>query len=495
MEKNNSDMKMRHDYFGDCIDENTKNRVALLFRSFTYDDEAIIKFISTDFKPLWIKQGGGNYLIFDIEKRKWTPTCVNGFRIFIKFILDNYFYSLQCKGVIFEEKTVFAVEKKLRKLKSIQNDFVTDQPKSWIDFDKKKNILLMDDNKIFNMVTKNIENNQSEYKLTVTLPYKSSILKLTDRDEFCKEYFTSLFNCEETAKVMINIIYSAISGNRIRGFIPLWGEGRNGKSFFLNLISDIFGDWVSTLSEKVFIDSKLSRTHNDEMVAVCQKRIGYITEAPEGGMLKESTIKEITGGDKITIRDLGKTSYEDTPTASLFFACNEPPEFSGSQSIQDRLFAFHFCNRFEKDVNYEDKIKEHYPYFLSYILRTGEIYKGDPPRTANMKSAFDNFKLNSDPLEQYLKETNDYEKYDPDNNEHKEEEFIFNQAVFKSDIIAWSRHTNKNTGKKLEIKTLYPNLESKGYKLLPRTKTIKAPRKGLRRNNEIDSMNPMSRWD
>jgi hypothetical protein len=260
------------------------------------------------------------------------------------------------------------------------------------------------------------------------------------------------------------------------------------------MISDIFGGWVSSLSEKIFIDNGLKTTHNDEIVAVCQIRIGYVAELPEGN-LKESTIKMITGKDKVTIRDLGLSSYEDEPTCSLFFACNKPPKFSGDKAIKDRLFAFYFCNTFDRDVNFEDKLRDHYPYFLSYILRKGEILYSDPPRTENMLEAGKYFKLQSDLIAQYLKETDDYDIFDPNNKDHDEKDFVFNQANFKKDITKWAYHTNKKCKEALQINQLYPQLEKKGYILISRTKSIKNPRKGLRRNNAIDNMDDEERFD
>ena len=471
-------------------DEEIRNKIFnALYTNSRYDEDIISLLSEGEWKRYWIKKNRNEYLIWDIINKEWKETDINGFRRHLSFILCQLLDAGVFGQMMTDEikKKYYDMLKKFKNLKKIQYDFITDSPDIYKVFNKKKNVILFSDNIIYEMDTKKLRKNSYEDKITIKLPYNSSILELTEKDDYCKNYFFSLFNCEETGSVMNNIIYSAISGNRIRGFMPLWGVGRNGKSLFLNMISDIFGDWASSLHQKVLISKKLQSNFNDEMVAVCNKRIGYITEPPSDSELKEDYIKQITGNDKITIRDLNKSSYEDTPTASLFLACNTPPAISSDLAIQDRLFAFHFCNRFEKDENYEIEIKSNYEYFLSFILRTGEIYFKDPPRTENMNSANKYFELQSDVIEQYLLQTSDYEK---DENE------IFNQAEFRRDIMAWANYSRLNQKEKDKLKPslLYASLDKKGYELQKRTSLMKNPRKGLRRTQHADNDDYLERF-
>ena len=316
------------------------------------------------------------------------------------------------------------------------------------------------------------------YNLIGEKKYTSLFKKFGDRDKFCKEYFKSLFNCNKTAKSMINVIYTAISGNKMRYLFILWGEGRNGKSFFLNILNGIFGEWVSPISEKVFIKRNNQSTHNDEMVDCCKKRIGYFCEPPSGSELCEDTIKKISGDDGVTIRDLGKTTYVDTPTITLFMSCNTPPKLSNDTSMQDRLIAFHFCNRFKKDSEKEEELKEHLPYLLSYILRKGKLID-NPKMTDNMREAKNFIEYQSDIVEQYLTDSGDYEK---------DKDSTFNQTTFKKDIMNWAKYTNlkRSDLDKIGMNNLYKTLDKKGYNEVQRTSKIKNRRSGLKRTDKAD---------
>lgn len=448
----------------------------------TKSDECYVKLLTNKFlRDRWYKISKDNYIFFN--DGEWLDKDANGFRSWISSIfyriLEECHVNIKGLGYnLIGEKKYTSLFKKFGELNKIQSLISCNHPSETKDFNKAKNILLFKDNVVFDMKTKETKYQDQSIKMTIKLPFESDILELTDRDKFCKEYFKSLFNCNKTAKSMINVIYTAISGNKMRYLFILWGEGRNGKSFFLNILNGIFGEWVSPISEKVFIKRNNQSTHNDEMVDCCKKRIGYFCEPPSGSELCEDTIKKISGDDGVTIRDLGKTTYVDTPTITLFMSCNTPPTLSNDTSMQDRLIAFHFCNRFKKDSEKEEELKEHLPYLLSYILRKGKLID-NPKMTDNMREAKNFIEYQSDIVEQYLTDSGDYEK---------DKDSTFNQTTFKKDIMNWAKYTNlkRSDLDKIGMNNLYKTLDKKGYNEVQRTSKIKNRRSGLKRTDKAD---------
>ena len=431
-------------------------------------------------RQYWFKKDKDNYIIFNL---KWLEVDSNGFRSWISKILTTFLK--ECRTDKYGTALNKISEEKYKKLymkfgnlNSIQSLISSDHPDNYKHFNKQKNVILFNDSNYYDMKTKEVKELKQHVKMTIEIPFNSDIIKLTDKDEFCSNYFESLFSCKDTAQRMIDIIYTAISGNKLRYLITLWGKGRNGKSIFLNLLDDIFSHWSGPVSDKIFIEKKIQTTHNDEMVAVCKQRIGHFAEPPRGSVLCEDAIKRITGDDGIIVRDLGKTSYKDKPTATLFLACNTPPTFSSEGATQDRLIAFHFCNRFEKDSEYEENLKKHYPYILSYILRTGNLVDNPKP-TENMDKAKEYIEHQSDVIEQYILESGDYEK---------DESGVFNQALFKKDITEWVNYMKLDSSDrdKIKMRSLYETLDKKGYPERARTAMIKKPRTGLKRLNNAD---------
>jgi len=110
-----------------------------------------------------------------------------------------------------------------------------------------------------------------------------------------------------------------------------YGNGKNGKSTFMNMLSMVMGDYATTTSVEALLDVKASgEGASPYMARLPGKRLAMAQEMPEGRRMNESLVKSITGGDRIATRGLYKDVFEFTPTHTLWVSGNHKPRIAGT---------------------------------------------------------------------------------------------------------------------------------------------------------------------
>jgi putative DNA primase/helicase len=104
-------------------------------------------------------------------------------------------------------------------------------------------------------------------------------------------------------------------------FIYCYGGGRNGKSTFLNTIIKIFGDYAGSAPPNLLV-SKRNDPHPTELAFLRKLRMALGGEVKPGERLDEGKLKHLTGGEKITAREMRADFSQFTPTHTLWLAGN-----------------------------------------------------------------------------------------------------------------------------------------------------------------------------
>ncbi len=110
----------------------------------------------------------------------------------------------------------------------------------------------------------------------------------------------------------------------------LWGTGANGKSTFLNVLQELFGDYSCSASTETFM-KKTSEQSND-LARLKGMRLVTTTEVEQGKQMSESLIKQITGEDELTARFLYGEYFSFKPTFKIFMATNHKPKIRGADN-------------------------------------------------------------------------------------------------------------------------------------------------------------------
>jgi len=204
------------------------------------------------------------------------------------------------------------------------------------------------------------------------MQFDNNIKEFQDIDN----YFKSLFsNDTDTLQVFLDVIKTSIAGYRLKNLFLLTGaKGNNGKSTFFELLKNICGNCIDTISKKVIILNAGGSSHlNTELEKLPNIRVGYVCELTDGDTYNIPVIKQIIGGDPMNLRTLNKTDQTIYPSCNLFGLTNQNGNFNNDELFSKRIVIFPFENEFKNDNNFIPKMKALKDYLFNYIIEKGKI--------------------------------------------------------------------------------------------------------------------------
>ena len=139
-----------------------------------------------------------------------------------------------------------------------------------------------------------------------------------------------------------------------------YGTGRNGKSTFLEVISEIFGDYAVNIQPETIMVRQVQAGPTSDIARLKGARFVTSVEPNEGARLNEGLLKQLTGGDKVTASKKYENEFEFTPEFKLWMATNHMPTIRGTDlGIWSRIRLIPFNVQIP-----EEKIDRHLKYKL-----------------------------------------------------------------------------------------------------------------------------------
>ena len=165
--------------------------------------------------------------------------------------------------------------------------------------------------------------------------------------------------------------YSLTGSTQEHAMFFLYGLGANGKTTFLNAITQAAGDYHRTAPIETFTASSIDR-HPTDLAGLRGARLVTAVETEEGRRWAESRIKLLTGGDKIAARFMRQDFFEYIPQFKLIIAGNHKPTLRAvDEAIRRRLNLIPFTVTIppdERDENLPEKLKAELPGILSWMI-------------------------------------------------------------------------------------------------------------------------------
>ena len=210
--------------------------------------------------------------------------------------------------------------------------------------------------------------------------------------------------------------------NREEKFYIIIGSGRNGKSLLMQLHQEVLGNFSCALPVSLITQKRADSSKPvPEVVKMDLKRHCLIKEPDTANIsLNTGIIKELTGNDLISARNLYENDNEFRVASKLMLMTNTLPDvYSDDPAIWDRIrvieFPVHFCDPKDiKDPNIDkpidNTIKSKLPdWKQSYIELLLEYYKKyktqatipEPPEVSN---ATLNYRERNNTLLQFITE-------------------------------------------------------------------------------------------
>lgn len=174
------------------------------------------------------------------------------------------------------------------------------------------------------------------------LPHDSNFMMTricyTDYDTTCGEpklWLKFLNDVCNGDKELINYLQKCV-GYSLSGSIReqcaffIYGIGNNGKSTFLDTISDLMGTYASNVQPETIMVKKNDGGANSDIARLKSSRFVTSVEPNEGVRLNEGLVKQLTGGDKVTCRFLYGKEFEYVPEFKIWIGTNHKPTIRGT---------------------------------------------------------------------------------------------------------------------------------------------------------------------
>ncbi|OFR02168.1 DNA primase [Staphylococcus sp. HMSC066C03] len=271
--------------------------------------------------------------------------------------------------------------------------------------------------------------------------------------------------------------YSLTGSTREQIMFILFGKGRNGKSIFVEVISEILGDYSNNMQAKSLMVKKNDNINTD-IARLSKARFVTSSEPNEGFRFDEGLIKQLTGGDKVTARFLYAEEFEYTPKFKIWVSTNHKPIIRGTDDgIWRRLVLIPFDvqipeEKVDKDLKY--KLLREAPAILNWMAEGAYMWMQEGlAMPEKLKEASKAYRNEMDVIEQFIedecKRVDDgkvkahelyelYKKWADDNENYKMSNKDFGKKM--KEKFEYKRITSGMFYFGLEIPMKYPGLES-----------------------------------
>ena len=153
----------------------------------------------------------------------------------------------------------------------------------------------------------------------------------------------------------------------------LYGIGNNGKSTFIDTISELLGSYASNVQpETVMLRRDGGSGANSDIARLKSARFVMSEEPTEDVRLNEGLVKQLTGGGKVTCRFLYGDEFEYEPEFKIWIATNHKPVIRGTDVgiwRRIRLIPFEVNIPPEKvDKTLKYKLRKELPQILKWAV-------------------------------------------------------------------------------------------------------------------------------
>ena len=267
----------------------------------------------------------------------------------------------------------------------------------------------------------NVQNGTVDLRTGELLPHRKEdyITKISpvfyDSQATCPKFDQFISQIMLDRKGLVDYL-QRMSGYLLTGSIEeqclffLLGDGSNGKSLFLNVLSKLYGDYcLRTGSSTLMKGLRGAGSASPDLARLKGARVVRASELDHGDTFSESLIKDMSGGEKIVCRRLYADYEEYDPQFKIVFAGNHKPRIIGDDlGIWRRFHLIPFdllVTDDNKDPNLESKLFAELSGIFNWaIAGCLEWQKNDLQQPEEVRMAVAEYRRDSSPFELWLEE-------------------------------------------------------------------------------------------
>jgi P4 family phage/plasmid primase-like protien len=351
------------------------------------------------FHSEWYLYGPGHYL-------KYTEQSI---RVMLTAFIKTYIDSNHCvdKHGVALKVTTAVVTNALQALAPMVAVAETVQIPTWLGDDRQLQLValknwLVDLGDLSTNELKVFENSP-EWFSTVVLPYDYDPTATCPR---WRQFVHEVMGGDEERIALLQEFYGycLTRDTQHQKFLVLEGEGDNGKSVTLEILTQMIGeDNVSQVPLELF-GARFQLTRSIGKLANICAEVGELSTVAEG------VLKQFTGGDRMYFDRKGIAGVECYPTAKLVLATNSRPRFRDrSQGIWRRMILLPFRYTVppeRKDRKLVSKLKAELPGIFLWALEGLKRLRANGHFTepAACREVLEEYRLESNPARVFLTE-------------------------------------------------------------------------------------------
>jgi putative DNA primase/helicase len=143
---------------------------------------------------------------------------------------------------------------------------------------------------------------------------------------------------EEMRSYLARLFGHALEGRQVEHVLGiLWGAGANGKGTLVGAVDRALGDY-SDAADPELLTARTYDAHPTGVADLFGLRLAVLHESDRGRRLAESTIKRLTGGDRVKARRMRENFWSFDPSHSFVILTNHRPIVAGTdEGIWRRL--------------------------------------------------------------------------------------------------------------------------------------------------------------
>jgi putative DNA primase/helicase len=215
-------------------------------------------------------------------------------------------------------------------------------------------------------------------------------------------------NTELIAYIQRMIGYSLTGSIREQAIYIAFGNGSNGKSTLLGIISKLLEAYATEADTDSFLERQGDRIRED-VAALEGARFVSASETADGKRLSEAFVKKATGGEKLRARRLFENGYTFEPKCKVWLSTNHRPQIIGTDhAIWRRIRLIPFAVTIpdsERDRDLPKKLESELPGILSWAIEGCRqwLANGEQP-PATVLQATEQYRRDMDALANWLED-------------------------------------------------------------------------------------------
>ena len=240
------------------------------------------------------------------------------------------------------------------------------------------------DNGVYDLDAGEFRQLQAQDYVTMTTGY--DYVPLNKNSKTYKEimkFLSQILPIPAVREYVLQTLGTYIDGSFSEEKFHIWtGSGGNGKSKLIELIEMAYGEYAGRMPVALITNKRQqSNQASSEIASNVKKRFCSFQEPNADEKINVGLMKELTGGDKITVRQLYGQQFEFKPQFKLVLCCNKIPEIpTDDEGTWRRIRVVEFISKFVKkpdpkipyqfprDINLPKKLFEWKAMFMSIML-------------------------------------------------------------------------------------------------------------------------------